>query len=244
MTILHILNCATMTPWFPRWRIGTPCILLETDQGLALVDTGLGLHDYQSRSGMMRFFHADFGIVQDIEKTAVRQVARLGYRPEDVRDILQTHLHFDHAGGLPDFPHARVHVHRLEFEAMQHPRGWIDLAYDRRDVEHGPRWVLYEQPAAEWRGLAAIPLPFMPEIYFVPLFGHTRGHCGVAIREGSGWLFQCGDALPTNANFDITPAWVNRLVLGPHVPHLRDWAAANPDVRLLAGHLWLNAFIQ
>lgn len=127
---------------------------------------------------------------------------------------------------------------------MQHPRGWIDLAYDRRDVEHGPRWVLYEQPAAEWRGLAAIPLPFMPEIYFVPLFGHTRGHCGVAIREGSGWLFQCGDALPTNANFDITPAWVNRLVLGPHVPHLRDWAAANPDVRLLAGHLWLNAFIQ
>ncbi len=231
-----------MAPWYLNWQVGAACLLVETGQGLTLVDTGLGLHDYLRPSLMVRFFRAGFGIANDPERTAFRQVVRLGYRPEDVTDIIQTHLHFDHAGGLPDFPHARVHVHLLEYQSLQHPRGWIERAYDRCDFEHGPRWVLYSHPTAEWRGFDAIPLPFTPDMYFIPLFGHTSGHCGVAIREGSGWLFHCADALPANANFDITPAWMNRLVLGPHVPCLRDWAAANPDVRLLAGHMWLESF--
>jgi glyoxylase-like metal-dependent hydrolase (beta-lactamase superfamily II) len=76
----------------------------------------------------------------------------------------------------------------------------------------------------------------------IPLFGHTRGHCGVAIQNEHGWLFQCADALPTNAQFDLTPDWLNRLVIGPHVDRLRAWAAAQPDVRLLAGHMWHDYF--
>ncbi|MCU0521748.1 MAG: hypothetical protein MUF84_13785, partial [Anaerolineae bacterium] len=91
-------------------------------------------------------------------------------------------------------------------------------------------------------GLKALRLPFTPSMCLVPLFGHTRGHCGVAIEDRGGWLFQCGDALPCNAEFDITPQWLNRLVLGPHVGRLRTWAAAHPEVRLLAGHMWRTFF--
>jgi glyoxylase-like metal-dependent hydrolase (beta-lactamase superfamily II) len=76
----------------------------------------------------------------------------------------------------------------------------------------------------------------------VPLFGHTRGHCGVAIQEGDGWLFQCADALPTNAQFDLAPDWLNRLAIGPHVPRIRAWAAHHAQVRLLAGHMWGSFF--
>ena len=149
-----------------------------------------------------------------------------------------THLHFDHSGGLPDFPHAQVHVHRREYEAMRHPRNWIELAYDRSDIAHGPSWVFYEQTDANWLGFDAMRLPFSPEMYLVPLFGHTRGHCGVAVQNGAGWVFHCADALPINTGFDVTPQWLNRPVLGPHIPHLREWAAAHPQVRLLAGHMW------
>jgi glyoxylase-like metal-dependent hydrolase (beta-lactamase superfamily II) len=217
-------------------------MLVETDKGPVLVDTGLGLHDYSNPTWMVRFFSLALRVHADPENTAVRQLARLGYPPEAVRHIVMTHLHFDHAGGLPDFPHAQVHVHRREYEAMRHPRAWIELAYDRSDFGHQPRWVLYDQPDAEWLGLEAIRLPFSTEMYLVPLFGHTRGHSGVAIRERNGWLFHCADALPTNAEFNLTPQWLNRLVLGPHVPRLQSWASAHPEVRLLAGHMWKSFF--
>jgi glyoxylase-like metal-dependent hydrolase (beta-lactamase superfamily II) len=231
-----------MSPWWPRWHVAAPCLLVETDHGLVLVDTGLGLHDYAAPSPMVRFFRLDLGIVDDPEYAAVRLVSRLGHSPETVRHIVTTHLHFDHAGGLPDFPHAQIHVHRREVEAMRHPRRWMELAYDRADFAHGPSWVLYDEAKDSWLGLDAIRLPFAPEMYLVPLLGHTRGHCGVAVQEDDGWVFQCGDALPTNAAFDLTPNWLNRLVIGPHVPKLRDWAARHPGIRLLAGHMWESFF--
>lgn len=54
MTI-HILNCVTMNPWWPRWHLGGVCLLVETDDGPVLVDTGLGLHDYAHPSRLVRF---------------------------------------------------------------------------------------------------------------------------------------------------------------------------------------------
>ena len=239
---IRILDCVPMAPHVPRWRVGTPCLLVETDRGPVLVDTGMGLHDYTSPGPMVRVFSTWLNVVCDPEQTAVRQLARLGYHPEDIQHIVLTHLHFDHAGGLPDFPHARVHVHRREYTALQRPRWGMALAYDPRDFAHSPRWALYEQPNATWFDFDAIRLPFTPEMYLIPLFGHTRGHCGVAIRDGEGWLFQCADALPTNAEFDLTPQWLNRLMLGPHVPRLRALAEAHTEVRILAGHMWQSFF--
>lgn len=238
----QVLDCAPMTPWFPRWKVGAACVLVETAQGTVLVDTGVGVHDHENPHWIVRFFALDFGLSRDPASTAVRQVERRGIRPDSVRHIVLTHLHFDHAGGLPDFPKAQVHVHRREHEAFLHPRSWLELAYDRADAAHGPQWVLYDRVDADWLGFEAIRLPFNPAMYLIPLFGHTRGHCGVAIQDGGGWLFQCGDALPLDAEFDVTPAWLNRLVLGPHGPRLQAFAHGHPEVRLLAGHMRRSFF--
>jgi hypothetical protein len=48
--------------------------------------------------------------------------------------------------------------------------------------------------------------------------------------------------LPTIAQFDLTPGWLNRLVIGDHVPRLRAWSSAHPEVRMVAGHMWSTFF--
>jgi glyoxylase-like metal-dependent hydrolase (beta-lactamase superfamily II) len=127
---------------------------------------------------------------------------------------------------------------------MRRPRTWLELAYDATDFAHGPSWVLYDKVDSAWLGLESIRLPFVPSMYLVPLFGHTKGHCGVAVQDGSRWVFHASDALPTNAQFDLTPGWLNKLVLGDHVPRLQAWSAAHPEVTVLAGHMWSPYFAE
>jgi glyoxylase-like metal-dependent hydrolase (beta-lactamase superfamily II) len=206
---IRVLNCAPMHPWCPRWRLGAPCLLVATSHGPVLVDTGLGLHDFIRLLPMVRFFRWDFGTSRDPGCTAVKQLAGMGLDPVSVQHIVLTYLQFDHASGLPDFPHAKVHVHRREYEAMHRRRSWLALACDRAVFAHGPVWVTSDHAGELWLELDAIRLPFDPEMYLIPLFEHPAGHGGVAIRASGGWLIQCADVLPTNAEFGLTPHWLN-----------------------------------
>ncbi|MDO9084668.1 MAG: MBL fold metallo-hydrolase [Anaerolineaceae bacterium] len=236
---IRFFNCATMFPRFPNWKVGNFTILVETDQGPVLVDTGLGLHDHESPTRRVRMFRSIFGIPYAPEETAIRQVEDMGIAPRSVKHIVMTHLHFDHAGGLPDFPWAKVHLHQKEFAVMLEPKTWLErYAYDKADFAHEPIWVTYQDCTEKWFEFDAIPLPFKPRIFLIPLFGHTSGHCGVAIEDGEGWVFQAGDAIPANADFDVTPMWLNRIVLGKHTQRIQKFAKEHPEIQFLAGHTY------
>ena len=241
MTI-HFLNGFTCKTNFPyKWKCGTLDLLIETDQGLVLVDTGLGTNDYVHHSGILKVFRIIMVVPLDPEEAAIRQVVHLGYKPEDVRHIVLTHMHFDHCGGLPDFPWAKVHVYRREYAAFTGRRRiFSDLAYVRRHIDHGPDWVFYEGTGEKWFDFDAIRLPFEPEMWLLPLPGHTRGQCGVVVKQISGWLFQTSDAA---ALFnEEAPDWLVRWGLGPHQPRIRRFVAEHPEVRVVAGHAWLDWF--
>ncbi|MCA1953915.1 MAG: MBL fold metallo-hydrolase [Anaerolinea sp.] len=242
MTI-HYLNCFTCNARLPRrWRTGTLCLLVETAQGPVLIDTGPGRDDYAHPPWILRLFQLFARLPMDVNETAVQQVARMGYAAEDVRQIVLTHMHFDHCGGLGDFPNATVHVHEREYQAFRGiPHQLTDLAYVRRHVAHAARLVLYKEQGESWYGLPAIRLPFQREMWLVPLYGHTRGHCGVAIRMDVGWHFHVADAAPI-ALEEYAPAWLVNVVLGPHTDRLRAFAAAHPEVRITTGHMWLDFF--
>ena len=62
------------------------------------------------------------GSPRDLEETAIAQIKRLGYAPEEVKHIVLTHFHYDHVGGLPDFPQAKVHIYKDEYEAVTQPQ--------------------------------------------------------------------------------------------------------------------------
>ena len=242
MTV-QFLNCFTCHARLPAsWQTGALCLLVETDRGLVLVDTGLGREDYVHPPAILRAFQVLTRVPMKPEEAAVRQIVGLGYKPEDVRNIVLTHMHFDHAGGLPDFPHARVHVHRREHAAfMGPPRHWLDVGYVWRHVAHRPDFLLYDDSGEQLFDFEAIRLPFEPEMWLVPLFGHTRGHCGVVVRTERGWLFHVGAAAPFGFTEEI-PEALARFVVGPHAPRLRAFAVAHPEVRMTTGHMWLDFF--
>lgn len=172
------------------------CLMIETAKGLVLVDSGLGTDDLNQMKRLGSFFVAGFRPQFRPEQTALAQVLKLGFKAEDVRHIVVTHLDLDHAGGLPDFPQAQVHVFDPEFEAAMAPGLREKLRYCSAQWAHGPHWVLYTLAGESWQGFDAVrAIPGLDaEILLVPLTGHTRGHCGIAVRTGERWMMHCGDA--------------------------------------------------
>jgi glyoxylase-like metal-dependent hydrolase (beta-lactamase superfamily II) len=192
MTTIHHFNGGTLhVP--PGPKASCHCLLLEDRNGLALVDAGIGLHDVRDplgRIGQTLIDLAGFQFHED--QTAIRTVERLGFKPTDVTDILLTHADPDHAGGLADFPNARVHVSTEEHAALTAG----DPRYLPIQFTHGPSWQTHGPATRTWFGLEARPvdLGFESEVFLIPLFGHTAGHGGVAIQQQNRWTFYVGDA--------------------------------------------------
>lgn len=216
---VHHLNCGCMCPlggklWDgvsrgPTARLICHCLLIEADDGLVLVDTGLGLRDVQDPYGRLSPLFVHMNRIQlDRRDTAADQIRRRGFSPHDVRHIVLTHLDFDHAGGLEDFPDATVHVLQEEMSAARMRDGFIaKRRYVPEQWDEVREWRFYGSGGDRWFGFDAVRdiagLP--PEILMVPLPGHTPGHAGIAIDTPEGWLFHAGDAYFHRHEMDPDP---------------------------------------
>ena len=76
----------------------------------------------------------------------------------------------------------------------------------------------------------------------VPLTGHTPGHCGVAVKSAGEWILHAGDAVPFDVAIDRVPAFLTRLVLGPHAPRINAFMQAHPEVQVVGAHMDLSFY--
>ena len=175
------------------------CLLIETDRdGLVLIDTGFGLQDVlRPEERLSTLFRGLLRPRLNEQETALRQIERLGFSASDVRHIVLTHLDFDHAGGLDDFPDALVHLLSTEEQVASAQRSWLDRRRFRPQQWHTrDEWRLYTPSGERWYDFEAVqPLTSLAEqLLLVPLPGHTLGHAGIAVRDADRWLLHCGDA--------------------------------------------------
>lgn len=211
------------------------------DRGPVLVDTGFGQsvrNDPASNLG--RVGARIFSPIHVTEAgLASEQLRARGIEPGDVRTVVMTHLHFDHASGIEDFPDAEYVVERREREAIA---GGVLKGYVPSHVEPAANWRLVDvatAPAAEGFdhvldvfGDGALRLVFTP--------GHTDGHCSVLAATADGPLLLAGDAVYArrsleNAEVPITLAG-SKHDYRDSLTRIRRWVDAHPGAPVVFGH--------
>lgn len=209
MTSIYHLNCLIIKTPTNGNAIGH-CLLLQDDDKLALIDTGIGLLETKNpekRLGQNLIEMVGFKFNEN--QTAIRQIEKLGFKPTQVKHSILTHLDPDHIGGLVDFPNIQIHVSTEELENFKSG----NERYLPIQLAHNPEILTYGRTSENWFGLEArkVRIDFNADIFLIPLFGHTLGHCGIAIQQKDKWILHIGDAYYLRAETEIDDHPVNQL---------------------------------
>jgi N-acyl homoserine lactone hydrolase len=182
----------------PRWTEPLPILawLVEHPEGLIVVDTGETARATQP--GYLPRWHPYFrlGVREDVapDDEIGPQIERLGLSARDVRWVVLTHLHTDHAGGVAHFPDSELLVTRTELAQASGP-----LSRLRGYLPH--RWPEWFSPTpvdldgGRFGPIAASrPLTAAGDVVLLATPGHTPGHMSVAVDMGERLVVLAGDA--------------------------------------------------
>jgi N-acyl homoserine lactone hydrolase len=181
-----------------EWTAPLPiyAFAIEHSEGVIVVDTGETART--AEPGYFPSWHPfhRFGVRLSVapEQEFGAQLRGLGINPGDVRTVVMTHLHTDHAGGLHDFPDSEILVSRRELTTASGRRGRLG-GYPNN------RWPSWFRPTAiELDANAFGPFPHSRQltktgdVTIVPLPGHTLGQIGVIVEDGAHSVLFAGDS--------------------------------------------------
>jgi glyoxylase-like metal-dependent hydrolase (beta-lactamase superfamily II) len=184
-----------------RIPLGMRCLLVEHDAGPILIDTGVGNKEDAK-------FHGIYGIENAGAegRTALEDGLRaVGMTPEDIVLVINTHLHFDHAGGnswrtpggevLPTFPRARYVVQAGELAYAERPNERTAASY------FPPNWA----PVVASGQLTVVSgeTEVLPGVVLRPTPGHTPHHQSVVLTSGGETACFLGDVVPTTHHLPL-----------------------------------------
>jgi len=194
-----------------RIPLALRCLLVEHDDGLVLIDTGIGNKENAKFADIYGVENGGAGGRTRLEDA----LAGLGHRPEDVRWVINTHLHFDHAGGNTyregagqgevriSFPRATYVVQKGELEFARHTNERTAASYLPPNFDPVPFRLLDGE---------AEPLP---GIHCLPTPGHVPFHQSVLLESGGERACFLADLVPTSAHLPLP--WIMGYDLEPLV---------------------------
>jgi glyoxylase-like metal-dependent hydrolase (beta-lactamase superfamily II) len=230
-------------------RIPIVAFLLEhPSAGLVLVDTGFhrsiaaGPPDERARNlgpiGRIMGRSIEMGP----EQTVVAQLQALGIQPADIGLVVMTHLHFDHASALSDFPGARVLVSAEEWSSATGGRSVL-RGYSRAQLDPRPNYMTidFDGPGTVRHG----PFDRTVDVFgdgslmlvFTP--GHSAGHLSLIVRLGGREALLTGDAAYTLGTLrDGKRPWrsEDKRAFEKSIAALAAYDREHPDALVVPGH--------
>jgi len=194
-----------------RIPLALRCLLIEAPNALVLVDTGIGGKESDKFIDLYRVDNAG-------EPTRLEDGIRdAGFEPDDVDIVLNTHLHFDHAGGntfldpdgvlKPAFPRARHVVQNAELKFARGGNERVRASYLAKNFEpvsEAGLWDLVEGDAEITSGVSVVRTP-----------GHTPHHHSVLVTSAGDTACYLADVCPTSAHMPLP--WIMGYDLEPMV---------------------------
>ena len=193
-----------------RISLALRCLLVETRDALVLVDTGVGAKESER-------FRDIYGVDNAGDPTRLEDAIRAaGHDPADVDLVVNTHLHFDHAGGntradgdatVPAFPRARYVVQRGEFEFAHRDNERVRASYLPANYEPIADAGLFEFLEGE--------VEVVPGVRVLRTPGHTPHHQSILIESAGATACYLADLVPTTAHLPLP--WIMGYDLEPLV---------------------------
>lgn len=177
--------------WFAQRRMDHSAVLICHPQGLIIFDTGLGRNIDNDFSD----FPLENRLALSYEKlaTVADVIAMDDPCPTRPRIILPSHLHWDHAGGIEDFPDAEVWVRAEELGQARiagTEQGFLPGQIDAPTIDWRP-FTLSEQAYEHYH--QSLDVFGDGSLVIVPMAGHTAGSVGLFITAGGARYFFTGD---------------------------------------------------
>ena len=194
-----------------RIPLALRCLLVEAPEALVLVDTGIGNKEDEK-------FRDIYGVQNQGSPTRLEDAIRhAGFEPSDIDIVLNTHLHFDHAGGdtfrdeegtvRVSFPQARHVVQQGELGFARSKNERIRASYIPHNFEpvtEAGLWTPVEGVAEVTKGVRVLPTP-----------GHTPFHNSVTVESDGAVACFLADVCPTAAHLPLP--WIMGYDLEPLV---------------------------
>jgi glyoxylase-like metal-dependent hydrolase (beta-lactamase superfamily II) len=185
-----------------RIPLALRCLLLEHSAGLLLIDTGLGNKEDAKFRDIYGVENAGPGGRTQLEAA----LAEAGYRPEDVSHVINTHLHFDHAGGNtwvdPSDPAVRLSFPNATYLVQSGDLDFARQANERTRASYLPHNYEPVAAAGQFRLLQGDGELFAGiSVRLIP--GHVPFLQGILVRSGGETLFYLADLVPTRDHLPL-----------------------------------------